>query len=227
MSDLLVLVPSRGRPENAKRLFDVCEASSAAWVTFVVDENDPEKSTYLNMFQGSMVVAPPGGRPGIVDPLNWAASLFTQNPWHWDYIGFMGDDHLPQTPDWDERIISALEQMGTGIVYGNDLLMGEELPTAAFMTSDIVRTLGYMAPPQLNHLFVDNFWLELGKGIDRIKYLDDVIIEHIHPLNGKAEWDATYSHCNDNAAPKDGFIWQALIKGGYIQAAIDKVKATL
>lgn len=221
MYDLAVVVPTRGRPENAKRLFGVLEA--VCFPFFVVDADDPEMSTYRNWFDGYVCVAPPGGRPGIVDPLNWAA---TQMAEQFDRIGFMGDDHLPRG-NWEVPVVQALRELGTGIVYGNDLLQGELLPTAVFMTADIVRTLGYMAPPQLNHLFVDNYWLELGRGIGRITYLDDVVIEHLHPLNGKSEWDATYSHCNDNAAPKDGFIWEALKRGGYIDRDIEKVKALL
>lgn len=224
MPSMILVVPTRGRPDNAKRLADRVAESQHTCVTFVVDDNDPALDEYIHTLGSDLVGLVKKGRPGIVDPLNTVATQLAER---WDYIGFLGDDHLPQTPDWDTRIIEVLDEFGTGIVYGNDLLQGEALPTAVFMTSDIIRTLGYMAPPQLNHLFVDNYWLELGRGIGHIEYLEDVVIEHLHPLNGKSEWDATYSHCNDNAAPKDGFIWQALLRGGYIDRDVEKVKAIL
>jgi len=112
------------------------------------------------------------------------------------YIGFMGDDHRPRTFGWDERIVEELNY--SHVVYGNDLLQGESLPTAVFMRSEIVQKLGYMAPPELIHLYLDNFWLELGRATS-MRYLGDVTIEHLHPYAGKAEWDASYLEVNDQA----------------------------
>jgi hypothetical protein len=70
------------------------------------------------------------------------------------------------------------------------------LPTAIFMTSDIVRTLGYMAPPCLTHLFVDNAWLALGRAARCINYLSHVRVGHRHPIAGLAAWDEGYARCN-------------------------------
>jgi hypothetical protein len=112
------------------------------------------------------------------------------------YLGFMGDDHRTRTEGWDAQVIEALERQP--IVYGNDLIWGEGLPTAVFMRSEIVEKLGYMAPPELVHLYLDNFWLTLGGRIG-IEYLPDVIIEHLHPSVGKAEWTPEYNEVNDGA----------------------------
>jgi hypothetical protein len=93
-------------------------------------------------------------------------------------------------------ITDALTELGSGIAYGNDLLQGERLPTAAFMTSDIIRTLGWMCPPTLEHLYIDNAWLELGRAMGRLRYLPDVVLEHLHPDAGKAQQDQTYAEAN-------------------------------
>jgi hypothetical protein len=111
-------------------------------------------------------------------------------------VGFMGDDHRPRSVGWDKAYLDALRELGTGIVYGNDLLQGENLPTQCAMTSDIIQALGYMAPPSLRHLYIDNFWKILGNGADCLRYLPDVIVEHVHPMAGKAEWDANYARVN-------------------------------
>jgi hypothetical protein len=60
------------------------------------------------------------------------------------------------------------------------------------MTSDIPLELGFFTLPRLQHLYADNFWLDLGKGLDRITYLPDVVIEHMHPGAGKAAHDEGY-----------------------------------
>jgi hypothetical protein len=111
------------------------------------------------------------------------------------FVGFMGDDHLPRTEEWDQRIAHQLIRPGA-IVYGNDLFQGPHLPTAVFMDSLIVRTLGYMAPPALKHLFLDNTWLTWGQYLDTLTYMPDVIIEHMHPQAGKAEWDDGHARVN-------------------------------
>ena len=67
------------------------------------------------------------------------------------------------------------------------------------MTSNIVTTLGYFVMPGGVHLFLDNFWMAIGSGIDRLRYLDDVVLEHLHPQLGKGEWDDTYVEANADA----------------------------
>jgi hypothetical protein len=59
-----------------------------------------------------------------------------------------------------------------------------------------VRELGYMAPPELVHMYVDNWWLALGRGARCIRYAPDVVVEHLHPAAGKAEWDDGHKRVN-------------------------------
>jgi hypothetical protein len=108
-------------------------------------------------------------------------------------LGSIGDDHTPRTPGWDEIVGATLNEMGTGMCFGDDLLQGSDLPTACFMTSDIVRALGFMCPPTLVHMYVDTFWLELGNALGRLRYLPNVVIEHLHFTKGKSSKDAVYS----------------------------------
>jgi hypothetical protein len=114
------------------------------------------------------------------------------------YVGFMGDDHLPRTEGWDRLICDALESIqGPGIVYGNDLFQGINLPTAVFMDSRIIQTLGYMCPPEQTHLYLDNAWKSWGEQTQRLRYLPEVVIEHLHPhANGKSDWDSRYEEVN-------------------------------
>jgi hypothetical protein len=116
-----------------------------------------------------------------------------------DAVGFMGDDHVPRTPGWDARYMQGLERLGTGLVYGNDLIQGAALPTQVAMTSDIILATGHMVPAGMVHLFADNAWLALGQALDAIAYLPDVVVEHLHPIAGRAEWDAGYAEANTDA----------------------------
>jgi uncharacterized protein YfeS len=52
-----------------------------------------------------------------------------------------------------------------------------------------------MCVPGSIHLFLDNFWMEIGRGT-QISYFDDVVIEHVHPHFQKALSDSTYVEAN-------------------------------
>jgi hypothetical protein len=200
MADLVVIVPSRGRPEAtialARAFADTCTAGTA--LSIAIDADDPRRNDYHDGLRGlpsvSHIIEQPSGT--MVTALNFAADMASKDAFA---VGFMGDDHCPRTHGWDQAYLDALKDLGTGIVYGNDLLQGGSLPTQVAMTSDIVRALGYMAPPALRHMYVDNFWLSLGRAADCIRYLPDVIVEHRHPLAGKAQWDEGYMRVNDRA----------------------------
>jgi hypothetical protein len=64
------------------------------------------------------------------------------------------------------------------------------------MTGDIVKALGGMVPPEMIHLYLDNFWMQLGKDLGAMRYMGHIILEHLHPIAGKAEWDAGYKEVN-------------------------------
>lgn len=198
----LWIVPSRGRPENVERLINhfrvtKCEAD----LMICVDTDDPRADEYSALaahysLDSSWLYFRFGERLRLGGTLNKHALLEAGD---YAYIGFMGDDHRPASFLWDAIMVKNLRDMGNvGFVYGDDLFQGVNLPTAVCMTSNIIRTLGYMVPPTMTHLYLDNFWLELGRACGCIKYLDHVIIEHVHPAAGKAEMDERYSEVNSN-----------------------------
>lgn len=190
--DLTVYVPTKGRPQNAIRLqkafYDTTTLNTR--VLFILSDNDKELKNYLDAGLDEFVVVSPA-RPGFVNPVN--LGYLHDRRKHYSYaVGFMGDDHLPRTPAWDEKMVNALLHMKGGFVYGDDLLQGEAIPTSIVMSSEIPLTLGYITLPTLKHLYADNFWLDMGKAVNRIKYMPDVVIEHLHPAVGKAFTDAGY-----------------------------------
>jgi len=226
MADLVVVVPSRGRPGAAQALIqhfkNTCTADTL--LAIAVDDDDPMRSEYLDIADGvrSGVLFQPTHSMG--ESLNRAAVLYAG---HHSAVGFMGDDHMPRTVGWDQFYIDALREMGTGIVYGNDLLQGSRLPTQCAMTSNIISTLGYMAPPELIHLWLDNTWLRWGKAIGRLRYLPDVIVEHRHPLAGKAAWDENYERVNRGEIPeKDAAAFEEYMRTRF-DSDVAKLKALL
>lgn len=197
--DLLVIIPTRGRPQAVPALVQAWDDTGAtADLLFAVDNDDPELAGYkaeaAKLKGDGRFRFVYGKRRRLVGTLNQQAVKAAKQ---YRFLGFLGDDHRPRpaTMPWDARIRECLSG-GPGIVYGNDLLQGENMPTAVAMTSDIVQTLDYMAPPAMVHLCVDLVWKDWGRGMGRITYLDDMVIEHLHPAVGKAELDAGYEEVN-------------------------------
>lgn len=194
---MAVIVPSRGRPHNVAALID-------AWFTtrtgdtelhVVLDDDDPTLEEYQDVLHPQRthkwVTCWTGPRMRLGGSLNHHAPYLAQ---FCDVVGFMGDDHRPRTAGWDVAIAEACQP--DSVVYGDDLIQRSNLPTAAFLGAEIVRTLGWMVLPGMVHLFMDNLWKTLGEQLGTLRYLPDVIIEHVHPIAGLAEWDEGYSAAN-------------------------------
>ena len=187
---LTVLMPSRGREAQATEAYAAFTATRLAQSTEMLIVLDWDEPGYEGL--PVMRIRHEGG---MGNALNGAATYIAEQG-HATIIGFCGDDHRFVTQDWDVYVTAANVGLGGGVVYGNDLLRGEDLPSSVFLDARIVRALGWMALPGATHLYFDDTWRELGRAMGRIKYLPDVHIEHRHPVAGKAEWDENYARVN-------------------------------
>jgi hypothetical protein len=196
VADLCVIVPTRGRPDNLRRLLRAWSDTDAwqdADLTVALDADDPERDRYaeLAIAPGVSVWEIPSWEP-MVPKLNAAAVGVADR---YVALGFAGDDHVPRTRGWARTYLDALDP-GPAIVYGDDGYQGERLPTQWAMSSDIVRTLGRMVPAPVEHLYCDDAILALGRAADCIRYLPDVLIEHMHPFAKKSAMDDGYRRVN-------------------------------
>lgn len=188
---MLTIVPTRGRNDNAKefaRLF--FENSKISELVFGLDEDDHQQ--YERLSNVKYEVNP---RLKVNGTLNLLANKYCHK---YEYLAFMGDDQRIRTPDWDETFYQELKKIPFGLAYGDDLNQSERLPTSVVMDSRIVRILGYMSPPALVHLYIDNFWLDLGRRLKTLYYFPNIIIEHAHFSVGKAKMDQTYLESNNS-----------------------------
>jgi hypothetical protein len=195
-----VLCPSRGRPDAAWALLDSLEKTRRnpqTRLVFVVDEDDPKGTEYDLPRDGhELMILRPKHAGGMVNALNAAAKSVMELWPHERVLGFVGDDHRFRTAGWDVRFEEALIDR-PGFVYGNDLFWSTgQIPTQIFMSAEIVRELGWMGLPGCTHLYIDNAWMELGQATGCIRYYSDVIVEHMHPAGGKAEWDEGHLRVN-------------------------------
>ncbi|MGW7617405.1 hypothetical protein ACWGLG_16365 [Streptomyces antimycoticus] len=226
--DLLVIIPTRGRPQAVPEIVQAWDDTGAtADLLFAVDTDDPKLAAYKQhaaaLKGDGRVRFTFGKRRRLVGTLNQQAVKAAKS---YRFLAFLGDDHRPRPAAmaWDARIRVCLSG-GPGIVYGNDLLQGEAMATAVAMTSDIVETLGVMVPDCLVHLCADLVWVEWGRGMGRITYLDDMVIEHLHPANGKAVLDQGYEECNSpEQVSADSAAYYEYRDGGGLEADLAKLR---
>lgn len=216
---MMTIVPTRGRPENAKALIEqFLDVTTFSDLVFGVDDDDPALREYqsIHLPDGVFMLVNPRMRQG--GTLNLIAKDMAEK---YDFLTSINDDHRPRTNRWDEFLMGEIELMGGwGFAYGNDLIHGRALPTTVTVSSNIVRTLGYMAPPNLQHMFIDDFWRDLGKMINRLVYRQDIIMEHMHPIAHKAEWDDRYAEVNGGEQwAHDEAVWKAYQESGELRRA--------
>lgn len=195
MERILILCPTRARPENVKRLREsLRETATGDTFDFVylVDTDDPRLVDYLvdGQTKGNYFYT---DKPKRLGPwLNHAVEIEFTKPY--DIVAFLGDDVISRTRGWDKAIREAM--VPNGIVYCNDGWQGERLPTGVFMDARMVEKAGYMVYPELVHLYIDNHWRAWGEALGTLTYLEDISMEHMHPFAGKGENDKVYTDAN-------------------------------
>ena len=191
MNTNLVIIPARGRPDKAKVAFDALKNLSKI-SDFMIGLDDDDAHNYPEL---DGVIREVNPRLKMNGTLNLLSTKYADK---YETITFMGDDHLVRTEGWDEKLYEPIKNRGFGIAYGNDLFQGENLPTMVMMSTNIIKELGFMAPPKLIHLFMDNFWKVFGQVLGCLDYKADVVIEHMHFMAGKSSSDAQYLEVNSS-----------------------------
>ena len=202
---LHVITPSRGRPGNAARLQQALRETCAGGFLLVlgVDRDDPDLPAYRQLSARDTTVVP-GERRHLTGWTNLLANSVIYGGQQAQWLASLGDDHLPRTPGWDEKLIGAIQAMdGPGWAYGDDLLRHEDIPTAWVQSAELVKALGWMMLPACHHLGVDLAVRDLGRAAGRIAYEPTVVVEHLHFVNDKAPHDATYEHGNNPTRIRD------------------------
>lgn len=182
-----ILVPSRGRPENIRRLYRSLEETTLGrWELLVrLDDDDPALREYESEIAMTRIV----GKRLMLAEL-WNDLLPSAEG---DVLMLCGDDVTFNTKHWDREIVGAFPVDGIGVVHGNDLSPNSAtIATHPFVSRKWVKTLGYLAPPYFTSDYVDLWLTEVADRLERRSYLPDVVFEHHHPAFKKAVWDRTY-----------------------------------
>ena len=97
MKEMIVLVPTRGRPSNAVELLaEHDKLSTHSEILFVIDANDPEHDQYEFEVGADKCMTIENETRGMAYPINKASSAIVKKG-EYKYFAFLGDDHRPRT----------------------------------------------------------------------------------------------------------------------------------
>lgn len=181
-----ILVPSRGRPDNLRRLYrSLLDTTEGEWELLVrLDDDDPAWTGYEQPPHQANVTAP---------------RVLLSQAWN-DLVPYAlgdifmhgGDDIIFRTPGWDRIVRDAFPPDRIAFVHGDDLGgKGDKLGTHGFLFREAIETVGYFMPPYFASDYNDLWWNEVYEQIGRRIFVP-IVTEHMHPAFGKAELDATH-----------------------------------
>lgn len=200
----MIFLPTLNRIELLRQFFKAyreTESTEPGWV--VTDKNDYEK----NRLGYDRLDLPKGWTIKITN----AVSMGDKSRELWDelveqdHVIILNDDHQPRTVRWDQQVVTALN--GTNIVATNDGPTPDKpwnapgrLCGAIAFSQKVLKTLGYLFPKGLHHLFSDDVWGILCSKAQNAQVLMDVCVEHVHAYKSPALIDDTFKVINGENA---------------------------
>jgi hypothetical protein len=203
-----LLVPTRGRPANMRRLAESIAATAihpervALW--FYIDSDDFESIAVLpemrTDFPAIRIEHVQSLRLPLVDCYN-ILSGYAGDGILWSG----GDDIVFRTQSWDVLVEAEFVTRPDKLVlvYGDDGLQPEQPATHPFVSRESVNTLGYFYPEVPEGVNLTDVWLHsLYASVGRLVYRPDISTDHLHWLRGLAQRDATYDGEYTNNFPR-------------------------
>lgn len=184
---ICVVMPTRARPAAQLEALASIIGNSAGFtdVILAVDADD-ERKLSVSGPNISMFVSPV--RKPMLHLLNDAVMA---NLPYYDIFGFTGDDVLYQTKNWDIKVWNTLKH-GIGVVYGDDGIQHDNLPTHPWFSAAVPKALGYASPPCLEHYYFDNFLKWLAAPLGMLYWRSDISTFHRHHSVGGLPYDKVY-----------------------------------
>lgn len=185
----LVVIASRSRPDRVQTCFDQLKKVSHI-SDFLLMVNYDQKDLYPDIEGVKRFIVPESY--GTTSNGKYAAMVDQKLYQGYFTISGIDDDCFVTTDGWDLLLSLPLKAKGYGISWGNDTIQNGRIPTKFTITTNIIDALGFVAPRELIHLYGDDFLARLGEELNSAHYAPNVMMEHHHWINGKAEMDETY-----------------------------------
>lgn len=190
------LLPTRGRRSLVERFFEsIVETTSSLSqieVVLYVDDDDADSHDLDSAdFHVTRIIGPAMSMGG------YNSACFEKA--RGDVIILANDDMVIRTKDWDKLVLALHEEFEDRIYlgYANDLFKKSRFCTFPILSRRTCELLINPYPCEYQRAFIDVHLFDIfmrlrNAGLDRVRYRDDLVFEHLHYRAGKASFDDTY-----------------------------------
>ena len=179
---LSLIVPTRGRPAQLRRMLDSLARTAyhpeRIEVVLVVDADDPASLARHPRLTVRHVVVPAGRTMGVMNNAGFDASTGA-------YVMLLNDDVIARTPGWDATALACFRRFPDPfvLVHVNDTLMRDHLCTFPLSSRAFYDLTDGICPQEYQRYRIDDhiediFNLLAVLGERRVVYLPDVVFEH-------------------------------------------------
>lgn len=185
------LLPSRGRPKECQEALDAfAEFGSTPGVLYVHQTHSEYRDIRLpagwSKFEGDEAQAA---------QMQWFYQTYPNEKWY----GWIADDNRPKTPEFDRHLIDEAGDWHFVYCNGGRHKTPPEapekppatIPSAMMWGGELVRHVGWWAPPWVVHATIDEHWKYLCARAGVTRYRHDIVIEHLHWRSGLRPQDKT------------------------------------
>lgn len=196
MTDLVILVPMLGRAHRVAPLLESIRATCEARVLFCLTPGDGEVLAAVEAAGGHCIMVRKEHRGDFQRKTNEGITATTE-----PYV-FTGADDLQFHPGWYAAARAAMTPT-TGVVGTNDLcssrVMAGDHATHMLVARWYIERHGTIDEPGkffhegYPHEWCDDEAVGTAKKRGAWAFAADSIVEHLHPMNGKAPMDSMYA----------------------------------
>lgn len=195
-ADISLLLPTRGRPALAQRflqsVLDTTSTPERVEVVLYIDDDDFASQALDCAGLRLIRIIGPSESMGFYNTC-------CKNHANGHILVLVNDDMVIRSPGWDQKLIETEADFPDGIflAYPNDQNKGKALCTFPILSRRGCDRLIDPYPEAYLGAFIDLHLFDIFKrlqyaGEDRLRYLPEVIFEHLHYRTGKSAVDETY-----------------------------------
>jgi len=200
--NLLVKYPTRQRPElflkTLKEYHDkaFCNAQTTYLVSYDLDDLSMTHEVIKEAKRYGNVMMIGGSSDNKIHACNRDMD-YAKN---WDVVLLISDDMEVQKDGWDATILMDMDKYypnGDGVLWYHDGSKQRVITTLTCMDKKYYSRFGFLYNPIYKSFFCDNEFTDIARKLNKIKFIDNVIIKHQHPQwGGKVKHDELYERNN-------------------------------
>lgn len=196
----MILVPSLNRVRLLGRFIEslITTCTTVPGVILVDEKDWGVNSRHYSLLQNTLTVL-----PSWRFQVTTGVSMGDKVREIWDdvkteeWVGILNDDHVCITPNWDTKVADLID--GTNMVSTDDggWNFGFRVCGLTAWSMPLLEAVGFpIFPRNLQHLYIDDVWKNIGESTGCWLETNKVKIEHRHVYNGKMDKDETFERVN-------------------------------